>query len=99
MKFQKVLRFSFVCSLSALMAVLLLSCGCVEDNKLHVESRSIQPVGVKSADIGLDMTNGEMKVRGNTDNLLDAEFIYNIEGLKPQVEYEIQDSTGKLTIR
>jgi hypothetical protein len=96
---QKALSFSLLCGLSVFLAVLLLICGCVEVGELQVESRSVEPEGAESADIEFDMISGNMEISGGTDNLLDAEFRYNVEDWRPEMEYEVRENTGRLTVR
>jgi len=96
---QKALSFSLLCGLSVFLAVLLPGCGCIEVGELQVESRSVEPAGAESADLEFDMASGNMEISGGTDNLLDAEFRYNVEDWRPEVGYEVRENTGRLTIR
>jgi len=96
----EVSRFILLSGLAGLMAVLLLGCGCVEDGgELQVDSQTIELEGAESADVELDMENGNMKVGGGSDELLDAEFRYNVAEWKPEIEYDVQEGKGELIVR
>lgn len=41
---------------------------------------------------------GSLDVRGSSDVLLDAEFVYNVDSLEPEVSYDVQDKQGKLLV-
>ncbi len=82
------------------MVVLLLVSGCVEDvGELQDESRTIELEGAESADVELDMRNGDMKVGGGSEELMDAEFRYNVVEWKPEIEYDVLDGKGELIVR
>lgn len=42
---------------------------------------------------------GTLNIQGGAENLLDGEFTYNLDDLKPVVEYEKEGEVGKLVIR
>jgi DUF4097 and DUF4098 domain-containing protein YvlB len=95
----KVSRNILLFSLPVFMAVLFLGCGCVEVGELQVESRTVGLEGAESADVELEMTNGDMKISGGSEELLDAEFRYNVVEWKPAIEYIVQDGQGELSVR
>lgn len=93
-------RVILLFSLSVFMAVLLLASGCIEDvEELQVESHSIEPEGAESADVVLDMISGDMSIAGGSENLIDAEFRYNVASWKPEIEYEVREGWGNLDVR
>lgn len=81
------------------MGVLLLGCGCMEAGELQVESRTVGLDGAESADVELEMINGDMNISGGSDELLDAEFRYNVAEWKPEIEYDVRDMQGELSVR
>jgi hypothetical protein len=42
---------------------------------------------------------GTLEVLPGSTALLDAEFVYNLDGLEPQVEYDVLDGRGELVVR
>jgi len=84
-----------------LMVILLMVSGCttVEVGELQTESRTVELENADSVDVELDMSRGEMNIAGGADKLLDAEFRYNVAAWKPEIEYNVIGSQGKLIIR
>ena len=87
--------------LLALMLILLMVSGCttVEVGELQTESRSVELENADSVDVELDMSSGEMNIAGGADKLLNAEFRYNVAAWKPEIEYNVVGSQGKLIVR
>ncbi len=81
---------------------LLASAACTKFHEptgpLQTESQTVKLGGAKSVDVQLRMGAGEMKVDGSAPNLLDAEFSYNVDRAKPQVQYTVSGDRGTLTI-
>jgi hypothetical protein len=85
----------------ALMVILLMVSGCttVEVGELQTESCSVELENADSVDVELDMSSGEMNIAGGADKLLNAEFRYNVVAWKPEIEYNVVGSQGKLIVR
>lgn len=85
----------------ALMAIILMVSGCttVEIGELQTEFRSVELEGADSVDVELDMSSGEMNVAGGADELLNAEFRYNVAAWKPEIEYNVIEGQSKLIVR
>ena len=85
-----------------LMGALLLIAGCnlarLRTGPTQTESQSVEPGGAESVDVTINMGVGELEVSGGADNLLDAEFTYNVEDWRPQVNYNVSGNRGELTI-
>ncbi len=62
------------------------------------ESRSIQPEDARSVRAHLTMGAGELKVGGAADALMEGEFSYNVADWKSQIDYEVNDEKGELTV-
>lgn len=92
-------RISRLFSSLAIVAILLLTGGCVEVGELQTESRSVDLGEADSVDVKLDMSSGEMNIAGGADKLLDAEFTYNVAAWKPEIEYNVIRGKGKLIVR
>ena len=85
----------------AIMVVLLTTLGCTPTassarvGSLQTESQSVDLGDVESVGVEIDMGAGELNVAGGADELLEADFTYNVDALKPEVEFRGR----KLTIR
>ena len=84
-------------------AVLLGSCGAQGQDQgvgeMRDESRSVQPDDAKAVRAHLVMGAGELKVGGAADALMEGDFSYNVADWKPQIDYDVNDGTGKLTVK
>jgi D-alanyl-D-alanine carboxypeptidase len=54
---------------------------------LHTESQSVELGDVSSVRVEIDMGAGELELTGGAQELLEADFTYNVAKLKPEVEY------------
>jgi hypothetical protein len=88
--------------LSGLCVVLLLG-ACVVDRFRVGESRTIsESVAAGSASQvrgDIEMAIGELDLSGGADDLLEAEFTFNVDDLEPQVEYSVSEDSGRLSVR
>jgi hypothetical protein len=78
------------------------SFGCGETAKpgdLVVETRTLELEGAKRVSADIEMGLGKLTIGAGSDEMLDAEFVYNVEDWKPRVEYEVTDGLGELAIR
>ena len=87
--------------LLALMLILLMVSGCVtvEVGELQTESRTVELENADSVDVELDMSSGEMNIAGGADELLNAQFRYNVAAWKPEIRYNVLEGQGKLIVR
>ena len=68
----------------------LLLAGCAPRarvGELRSESKSIELGDAKSVRVEINFGAGDLKVAGGAENLLEADFTYNVTELKPEVEY------------
>ena len=85
----------------AILVVLLTSLGCAPTTSsarvgtLQTESQSVELGEVESVRVEIDMGAGELNVAGGANELMEADFTYNVAALKPEVDL----SGRKLTIR
>jgi len=94
--------FLFVLLASA--AVLLSSCGTQRGGTQQVgemqrESKSIQAQNVDSARAKLQMGAGELNLTGGADQLMEADFSYNVADWKPRVSYDVSGAEGDLVVK
>jgi hypothetical protein len=89
-------------ALLVVTAVLLFTTACV--NQLEVgptqtDQETVEIGDIRSARVNIKMGVGELNVDSGADDLLDAQFTYNIEKWQPEVLYEISGSEGRLTVK
>jgi hypothetical protein len=88
----------------ATTAVLAGSCGMQpggtpQVGKMQRESKSVDPKNAQSARAQLKMGAGELNVTGGADQLMEAEFSYNVSDWKPKVSYDVSDKKGELVVK
>jgi hypothetical protein len=94
-------RASKLFSLIIVMGAFLLSLGCldvVQVGKLQTESQSVEKGEAETVQVEIKMGTGSLKIGGGADNLMNADFTYNVAEWKPEVNYQVKDNIGKLTI-
>jgi N-terminal domain of toast_rack, DUF2154 len=78
------------------------SCGIIPNTTSVGETRTdTQAVELGSASevkVLIQMGAGELSVAGNADNLMDANFRYNVDELQPRVNYSENGSHGDLVV-
>ena len=90
-----------IAGLLVIAAILLAASGCslsaqgVRVGPLRTESRTVELGSAKSVSVEINMGAGELEVSGGADELLEADFTYNVAELKPEVSY----SGGKLIVQ
>jgi hypothetical protein len=76
--------------LLALVLVAALLAGCSSRARvgtLRSESQSVELGDAKSVDVEINFGAGDLKVTGGAKKLLEADFTYNVDKLKPEVKY------------
>jgi hypothetical protein len=73
--------------------------GTQEVGEMQRESQSIQAENAQSVRANLRMGAGELNLTGGADQLMEADFAYNVPDWKPKVNYEVSGDTGELTVR
>ncbi|CAN5290508.1 toast rack family protein [soil metagenome] len=81
-------------------AVCVGACGTLGQGvgEMQRESQTIQPKNAQSVRAHLTMGAGELNVIGGADALVEADFAYNVADWKPDVSYEVDGDTGKLSV-
>jgi hypothetical protein len=87
-----------------LSGILVITCAvsCTERIKTGPtieEYRSVDLDDVESVLAEIQMGVGRLEIRGGSRDLLEAEFAYNVEEWKPEIEYGRTAKQGRLTVR
>lgn len=91
-----------VMSLLLLITTLALITGCIGRLRVgptRTDSETIELGNAESAHVDIKMGVGQVNIDSGTNDLLEADFTYNVEDWKPDVDYRINDDVGRLTIR
>lgn len=62
------------------------------------ESQSVNLDSATSARIQVEFAAGELTVQGGAENLMDADFRYNVDEWQPQVRYSENGAQGELIV-
>jgi hypothetical protein len=74
--------------LTFLAVALLVACSSKPRvGELRTESQSVDLGDAKSVSVKINMGAGDLKLTGGAAKLLDANFTYNVDSLKPEVKY------------
>jgi len=84
----------------ALLAVLLAAaCGTSQAGELQTESEAVELGDAEFVRANLKMAAGDLTVGGGTDELMEADFAYNVADWKPEVSYDdVSSGTGTLSV-
>jgi hypothetical protein len=93
--------------LVATVAVALLAGACgtqrggtQQVGEMQRQSQSIQAQNAQSVRAQLKMGAGELNLTGGADQLMEADFSYNVADWKPKVNYDVvSGETGELSVR
>jgi hypothetical protein len=84
--------------ISILLVGILLLASCnpaLRVGALQTESQSVKQGDAKSVSVNIDFGAGVLDVTGGAEDLLDADFTYNVSKIKPEVTYT--DGTLKVS--
>jgi hypothetical protein len=78
-----------------------LAAACDEPARtLMSETKTVSLEGASRAEVGLNMSAGELRVRGaDQEALLEAEFEFNRDRYRPEVDYRLFGEKGILAVR
>ena len=92
----------FVVLFVAVMAAAMFSGACgpqrVEVGELRTQTRSVDAEDAESVRANLRIALGELNVSGGADELMEADFAYNVAAWEPRVNYELGGDTGELNV-
>ena len=82
------------------MCMALLSCNLLTTsvNQVSNESQSVKIKSATSAKVQIEFAAGELTVEGGGGSLMDADFQYNVDEWKPQVQYSENGAQGELMV-
>jgi hypothetical protein len=97
-------RLALLFALLATAAVFAGACGTQpggtqQVGKMQHESKSVDPEGAQSARAQLKIGAGELNLTGGADQLMEADFSYNVSDWKPKVSYDVSGDEGELVVR
>src|SRR5919112_5079133 len=72
--------------------------GSQQVGKMQEESKSVDPENADSARAQLKMGAGELNLTGGADQLMEADFSYNVSKWKPKVSYGVSGKKGELVV-
>jgi N-terminal domain of toast_rack, DUF2154 len=82
--------------IGVIAATLLASCSsAARVGAMRTESKSVELGDAKSVRVEIDLGAGHLEVTGGAEKLLEADFSYNVDKLKPEVTY----THGTLVVR
>jgi hypothetical protein len=70
-----------------------------EVGKMQHDSKSVDPENADSASAQLKMGAGELNLTGGADQLMEADFSYNVSEWKPMVSYDVSGKKGELVVK
>src|SRR5215217_2906894 len=70
-----------------------------EVGKIQHDSKSVDPKNADSARAQLKMGAGELNLTGGADQLMEADFSYNVSDWKPEVSYDVSGKKGELVVK
>jgi hypothetical protein len=80
------------------LALLVAACSVEPAGETRREQQSIDLDNSASTRVNLEMGAGELKVSGGAAKLVEAEFTYNADRLKPTVEHHSSAPEGEIRI-
>ncbi len=89
--------------LLAVTAVLILATGCINIGSYDVgptqtETQTVEQGSAETLTAEINMGVGQLEIDGGAAELVEAEFTYNIETWKPELEYDVRGDNGRLSI-
>lgn len=72
---------------------------CMPVDELKEETHSVPLGEVETSEITLKMGEGELYLQGGADQLLEGTFLYNVERMKPNIEYSVKGNRGEVEVR
>jgi hypothetical protein len=96
----------FVLLVVAAVAVVLFAGACgtqrggtQQVGEMQRESQSVDLENAQSVRANLKMGAGELNLTGGADQLMEADFAYNVADWKPKVSYDVSGDTGELLVK
>lgn len=91
-----------VLGIAILFIFLFFAAGCnlqrLETGPTQTKSESVELGAAESVEAEIKLAAGTLQVNGGSDDLLTANFSYNVEEWEPEVDYTVTGSEGNLTV-
>lgn len=72
---------------------------CVPVDELKEETHSVPLGEIETAEIILKMREGAFYLQGGSEQLMEGTFLYNVERMKPEIEYSVLGNHGEINVR
>ncbi len=72
---------------------------CYPTGEIQEESRTVKLGEAESVEVDLNIGAGQLKLYGSARELMEGNFVYNVERWKPRIDYSISGTRGLLRIR
>ncbi|EKN71217.1 toast rack family protein [Schinkia azotoformans] len=92
------MKRAFFVMVTILSILLLVSCSGAQIGNLQSEKSSINIQNEKALDVSIRLGAGDLTLSGNTAKAAEVDFSYNVEELKPVIDYKIAEGEGQLSI-
>lgn len=92
------MKKSIFAILTIISILLLASCGGAQIGNLQSEKSSINLQNEKALDVSIRLGAGDLTLSGNTVKAAEVDFSYNVQELKPVIDYKIAEGKGQLSI-
>jgi len=93
---------TMIAGLLAAVVLVVSASGCawtVRAGELQTESRTVELDGAESAEVSLKMGAGGLNLAGGAEELVEAEFTYNVADWRPTIDYGVRSGgQGVLSI-
>jgi hypothetical protein len=73
--------------------------GTPQVGKMQQVSKSVDPKNAQSVHAQFKMGAGELNLTGGADQLMEADFSYNVAEWKPKVSYDVSGEEGDLLVK
>lgn len=73
--------------------------GSIETGPTQTDHETVEVGSADTAVVHVAMGIGKLVITGGADDLLEAEFIYNVPDWKPDIAYSVEDGNGRLQIQ
>lgn len=93
-----IMKKPFFAILTIFSILLLASCGSAQIGSLQSDKSSIKIQNEKALDVSIRLGAGDLTISGSTEKAAEVDFSYNVEELKPVIDYAIVEGKGQLSI-
>jgi hypothetical protein len=96
-----VIRRSLAVALALSLALLLpAAAGCVvvQTGETVEETRTVELDAADRVEARFELSSGEFELAGGAEDLMVADFRYNVDRWRPDVEYQVSNGTGRLNV-